>query len=73
MTQQVKNLTSIHGDKGLILGLTQWVKGSGVAVSCSIVTDVAQIPHCCGCGVGQQLLLQFNLQCGNFHMLQVQP
>ena len=26
MARQVKNLTSIHEDVGLILGLTQWVK-----------------------------------------------
>ena len=26
VVQQVKNLTSIHGDAGLIPGLAQWVK-----------------------------------------------
>ena len=36
------NLTSIYENTGSIPGLTQWVKGSGVAVSC---------------GVGQQLQL----------------
>ena len=26
----------------------------------TVVTEVAQIPHCCGCGVGWQLQLQFD-------------
>ena len=26
MAQQVKNLTGIHEDAGLILGLTQWIE-----------------------------------------------
>ena len=33
MAQWVKNLTRIHKDTGPIPGLTQWVKGSDVAVS----------------------------------------
>ena len=37
MAQQVKNLTNIHKDVGLIHGLDQWVKGSGVAVTCDVV------------------------------------
>ena len=37
MAHQVKNLTSIHEDVSTIPGLAQWVKGSGVAVSCGIV------------------------------------
>ena len=36
MAQQVKNPTSTHEDSDSILGLAQWVKGSGVAVSCSV-------------------------------------
>ena len=33
VAQQVKNPTLIHEDVGLIPGLAQWVKGSGIAVS----------------------------------------
>ena len=29
-------------------------------MSCGVVTDVARIWHCCGCGIGQQLQLRFN-------------
>ena len=36
VAQWVKNLTIIQDNEGSIPGLTQWVKGSGVAVSCSI-------------------------------------
>ena len=36
VAQQGKNLTSFHKDAGSIPGLTWWVKGSGVAVSCGI-------------------------------------
>ena len=33
MAQQVKNLTSIHEDVGLIPGLPRWVKRSCIAVA----------------------------------------
>ena len=36
MAQQVKNPASIHEDVALISGLAQWVKGSGLALSCSV-------------------------------------
>ena len=34
-------------------------EGSGIATSCGL-GDAAWIPRCCGCGVGQQLQLQFH-------------
>ena len=36
MAQWVKNPTSIHEDTGLIPDISQWVKGSGIAVSCGV-------------------------------------
>ena len=32
----VIHLTSIHKDMGLIPGLAQWVKGSGIVMSCGV-------------------------------------
>ena len=36
MAQRVKNPTNVHEDEGSISGLTRWVKGSDVAMSCGV-------------------------------------
>ena len=55
VAQRIKNPASIHGDIGWIPGLAQWVKDPVLPRAVLKVADSAWIPHCCGCGAGQQL------------------
>ena len=57
VAQQVMSPTSIHVNVGSIPGLTQWVKDPVLPRAAVQVTDAAQIPCCCGYGIGWQLWL----------------
>ena len=60
MAQWVKNPTSIHEVVGSIPGLIQQAKDPELPQSAVQIADGAWIQRCCGCGIGQQLQLQFD-------------
>lgn len=59
VAQRIKNPTGIHEDAGSIPGLAKR-DSSPVAANRGLLADATWIPHCCDCGLGQQLQPRFD-------------
>ena len=66
MVQWVKNLTAAT-QVAVEVWFNSW---TGAVVKVAVVAPIL-ILHCCGCGLGGLLQLQFNSWSGSFHMLQL--
>ena len=62
------NPTRNHGVVGLIPGLAWWVKNMASPWAVVQVAGTAQIPCCCSCGIGWQLLLWLDPSPGNLYI-----
>ena len=58
VAQWVKNRHGVCEDVGSSPGYSQWVKDLVLPQAVALVTDVAQVPCCRGCGGGWQRQLQ---------------
>ena len=65
--------TGINEDAGSTLGLAQWVKGSGVAVSCRVGPRQGLDPELLWLWCRSAAAALFRFLAWNFHMQQVQP
>ena len=60
MAQWLTNPTRNHEVVGSFPGLVQWVKDPALPLAVVWVADTAQIPHCCGSGIGWKLHLRLD-------------